>query len=194
MGYTALLSIPHHAVNGKYWNMAVLKEILSKEAIDALVADLALKICRDYEGQDVTVMGILNGAFMFMADLVRRLELNITIDFVQLASYGALTLSSGKIKFIKAPVYDFAGKNILIVEDVIDTGLTLQYLAKYLKANGAGSVKTCVFADKKCCRKVLFEADYVGYIAPDKFLVGYGLDYNGLYRQLPKLCELLVEN
>lgn len=172
----------------------IIKEILSKEAIDEIVAGLAQKVSCDLNGQDLTVMGILNGAFVFMADLVRHLTMNVTVDFVQLASYGNATFSSGRVEFLKPPAYDFAGKNILVVEDVIDTGLTLQYFSRYLKENGAGTVKTCVFADKKCCRKVLFNADYVGYVAQDdKFLVGYGLDYNGLYRQLPGLCELILE-
>lgn len=173
--------------------MAVLKEILSKEAISEIVADLARKVCRDFEGRELTVIGILDGAFVFTADLVRKLDLNITVDFVQLSSYGTSTISSGKIIFLRKPTHSFVGKNILIVEDIIDTGLTLQYLARYLGENGAGSVKTCVFADKRCCRKVPFEADYVGYVAEDRFLVGYGLDCNGQYRQLPGLNELFLD-
>ena len=173
--------------------MAVLKEILSKEEISNIVADLAYKVSYDYKGCDLTVIGILDGAFIFTADLIRNVNLNVILDFVQLSSYGAFTTSSGKISFLKKPKYDFAGKHILIVEDIIDTGLTLQYLSQYLIENGAISVKTCVFADKKCCRKVPFEADYVGYVAENRFLVGYGLDYNSQYRQLPGLYELFLD-
>lgn len=173
--------------------MAILKEILSKEAVSEIVADLARRVCYDFENKELTVIGILDGAFMFMADLVRKLNLNVRVDFVQLSSYGASTISSGEISFLRKPMYDFVGKNILIVEDIIDTGLTLQYLARYFAENGAGSAKTCVFADKRCCRKVLFEADYVGYVAADRFLVGYGLDYDGQYRHLPGLNELFLD-
>lgn len=173
--------------------MAILKEILNKETINEIVVDLARKVCYDFGGEELTVIGILDGAFMFTADLIRNLNLNVRVDFVQLSSYGTSTISSGKISFLRKPTYDFSGKKILIVEDIIDTGLTLQYLARYFAENGAALVKTCVFADKRCCRKVPFEADYVGYVAADRFLVGYGLDYNGLYRHLPGLNELFLD-
>ena len=101
--------------------------------------------------------------------------------------------SSCEIELVKKPAVDFAGKHVLVVEDIVDTGLTLQYLKQYLLNNHAGTVKTCVFADKRVCRKTPFEADYVGYVAQDRFLVGYGLDYAGHYRQLPTLCELFLD-
>lgn len=173
--------------------MAVLKEILSEEAVSEIVGDLARRVSCDFAGKELTVMGILDGAFVFTADLIRKLNVNVTLDFVQISTYGASAISSGKITFLKKPAHDFKGKNVLIVEDIIDTGLTLQFLARYLKENGASLVKTCVFADKRCCRKVPFEADYVGYVAEDRFLVGYGLDYSGQYRQLPGLYELFLD-
>lgn len=173
--------------------MSILREILDKEAIDALVGELAAKISVDYAGRDLIVIGVLNGAFIFLADLVRKLDLNITIDFVQLSSYGESMQSSSTIELLKAPATDFAGKAVLVVEDVIDTGLTVSYLKQYLLDNRAADVKICVFADKKPCRTVPFEADYVGYAAGNDFLVGYGMDFAGHYRELPGLCELILD-
>lgn len=173
--------------------MPVLKDILDEKAIAALVDKLAVQISADYARCDLIVMGVLNGAFVFLADLVRKLDLSITIDFVQLSSYGTSMRNSSKIVLVKKPGLDFAGKHVLVVEDIVDTGLTLRYLKQYLLDNRVGTVKTCVFADKKACRETTFEADYVGYTARDSFLVGYGLDYAGHYRQLPKLYELLLD-
>lgn len=170
-----------------------LKYILRAEEIAEIVQTLAEEINRDYANRDVVALGILNGAFVFMADLLRKLSVNVSVDFVQLSSYGAGTKSSGEIKFLKQPRQNLSGRHVLIVEDIIDTGLTLKYLTEFLLSRGAASVKSCVFVDKKCCRTTPFDADYVGYTAEDRFLVGYGLDYDEQYRQLPDLCELLLD-
>ena len=159
------------------------KEILfSREAIQKRVQELAGQISGDYAGRDLFVIGILKGAFIFMADLVREITIPCKIDFVRVASYGASSASSGKVVMTKDIETSIKGRDILIVEDIVDTGLTLQYLVERLKERNPNSLKICVFLDKRQRRKVSFEADYVGFTIDDGFVVGYGLDFNEQYR------------
>ncbi len=167
------------------------KEILiAKAAIDKRVSELAEAISRDYEGKELILIGVLKGAFIFMADLIRQLRSPCKIDFVRLASYGTGTMSSGSIMITKDIETPIKGTDVLIVEDIVDTGLTLSFLVERLKERDPRSLKVCVFLDKKERRKVPFEADYIGFDIQDCFVVGYGLDFNEMYRFLPDVYEI----
>jgi hypoxanthine phosphoribosyltransferase len=169
----------------------VKKEILiSKPEIDDRVQRLADEISRDYEGKELVLIGILKGAFVFMADLIRCLRIPCEVDFVRLASYGAGTVSSGNIMITKDIETPIRGRDVIIVEDIVDTGLTLSFLVDKLKEREPESLKVCVLLDKKERRKVPFEAEYVGFDIPDRFVVGYGLDFNEMYRFLPDVCAI----
>ena len=169
----------------------IKKEILiTSAAIDRRVAEIADIISRDYEGKELILIGILKGAFVFMADLIRKLHLPCKVDFVRLASYGTGTVSSGNIMITKDIETQIKDKDVLIVEDIVDTGLTLSFLVEKLKERDPHSLKVCVFLDKKERRKTPFEADYIGFDIPDRFVVGYGLDFNEMYRFLPDICEI----
>lgn len=162
------------------------KEILiNRSEISRRVQEMADEISRDYAGSEILLIGVLKGAFIFMADLVRALSIPCQTDFIRAASYGAGTESSGKIVMTKDVELVVDGRNVLIVEDIVDSGLTLQYIVDTLKARNPKSVKVCAFLDKRSRRKVPFEADYVGFTMDDGFIVGYGLDFNEQYRYLP---------
>lgn len=164
------------------------KEILfSKEAIAGRVRELAAEISRDCAGRDLVVIGILKGAFVFMADLIRALQVPCMVDFTQLASYGSGTVSSGNIVIKKDIGIGIEGKDVLVVEDIVDTGLTLDFLVKTLRERRPRSLKVCVFLDKRMRRKVPFTADYTGFAIDDGFVVGYGLDCNEQDRSLPEV-------
>ena len=164
------------------------KEILfSRKDIQKRVKELAAKISKDYEGRELIVIGILKGAFIFMADLIREISIPCRVDFARLASYGAGSESSGKVVMTKDIETSIKGKDILIVEDILDTGLTMQYFVDWMKERNPKSLKICVFLDKRKRRKVSFEADYVGFTIEDGFVVGYGLDFNEKYRFSPDI-------
>ena len=167
------------------------KLILSKEDIARRVQELGATITEDYAGLNLLVIGALNGAFIFMADLVRQIKLNVQIDFVRVASYGMSTQSSGEIRFLKDVELDIRGMDILVVEDIVDTGLTLASLHKYLNNRGAKSVRTCALIDKKERREVEVSIEYVGFEVKEGFLVGYGLDYCEQFRQLEEVFHLV---
>jgi len=161
----------------------ISKQILfSRDEIQKRVREIASQISRDYAGRELVVIGILKGAFIFMADLVRGISVPCKVDFVRVASYGASSEISGKVVMTKDIETSIKGRDILIVEDIIDTGLTLQYLVSWLKERSPNSLKICVFLDKRKRRKVTFEADYVGFTIDDGFVVGYGLDFNEQFR------------
>ncbi len=163
------------------------KVLYSKEMIARQVSELAEAISRDYQGKQLVVVGILKGAFIFMADLVRCLRVPCIIDFVRVASYGAGSVSSGQAVIKKDIETDIAGKDVLIVEDIIDTGITLRFLVETFKERKPRSLKVCAFLDKRARRKVQFEADYVGFTMEDGFVVGYGLDFNEKSRFHPEV-------
>ena len=158
------------------------KILFPRAAIQKRVQELGGQISGDYAGRELVVIGILKGAFIFMADLIREISIPCNIDFVRVASYGASSESSDKVVMTKDIETSIKGRDILIVEDIVDTGLTLQYLVKWLKERNPNSLKICVFLDKRKRRKVSFEADYVGFTIDDGFVVGYGLDFNEQYR------------
>ncbi len=164
--------------------------LYSREAIRERVYELGEEVSRTYEGRDLVAIGVLKGAFMFMADLIRALRIPCRIDFVRLASYGAGTETSGRIELTKDIEIDVAGKDVLVVEDIVDTGLTLTYLVESLRSRNPRSLKVCAFIDKRLRRKVPFEADFVGFTMDDGFVVGYGLDFDEQGRFLPDVCIL----
>lgn len=172
----------------------IIKEVLvSTEDIEKRVKELGQEITKDYEGKDLMLVGILKGAAIFMSDLVRNIDIPLTMDFMAVSSYGNSTESSGVVRIIKDLDTNIEDKHILIVEDIIDTGLTLSYLSDNLKKRGAKSVKICTLLDKPERRKVKVPVDYRGFIIPDEFVVGYGIDYAEKYRNIPFISSLKEE-
>jgi hypoxanthine phosphoribosyltransferase len=167
-----------------------MKRLFAEEDIQRQVRSLAKKISRDFAGREVLLVGILKGAFIFLSDLSRRLAFPVKMDFVRLASYGAGRSSSGKVRITKDLETSLRGKDVLIVDDIIDTGVTLKYLVRRLKARRPRSLKSVVLLDKPSRRKVRFQPDYVGFTIEDQFVVGYGLDLNEEYRNLPGIYVL----
>lgn len=161
------------------------KVLLTEEEIQERVKELGEEINRTYKGESVTVICILRGAAIFMADLVRHLKFPVEIEFMDVSSYGDGTVSTGEVRILKDLDDSVEGKDLLIVEDIIDTGNTLSYIVNQLKLRGASSVKVCTLLDKPDRRKVDLEVDYCGFVIPDEFIVGYGIDYAQKYRQLP---------
>lgn len=159
--------------------------LFTQEQVAARVREMAAQISRDYAGKTPLVVGILRGSFIFMADLVRAMEVPLTLDFMVASSYGAGTVSLGKVKIGLDLQEDIAGRDVLLVEDILDTGNTLSKLVAELKTRQPASLKLCVLLDKPERRTKPIEADYVGFTIPDAFVVGCGLDYDQLYRQLP---------
>ena len=169
---------------------AATEVLFPKEVIARRVRELAGQISRDYEGREPLIVGILNGAFIFMADLIRALDVPCRVDFVRLASYGSESVSSGAIRIGKDLETPIAGRDVLIVEDIVDTGLTLSRLVEVLRERQPASLRVCVFLDKPERRRIPFTADYVGFVIPDRFVVGYGLDFDEKYRFLPDVYVL----
>ena len=171
-----------------------IQEILfTEEEIQQKVDELAAKINSDYEGKDLVVVGILKGAVVFMSDLLKKINVKASIDFMDISSYGNETVSTGEVKIIKDLDNSVIGKDILIVEDIIDTGNTLSYLVNNLKQRGANSVKIATLLDKKVRREQLVDIDYCGFVVDDFFVVGYGIDYAEKYRNLPFIGYLKPE-
>ena len=164
--------------------------LLGGEEIRRRTEELAREITRDYAGRDLVMVGVLKGAFVFLADLARRVELPLEIDFVAVSSYGADTESSGVVRIVKDLDLDISGKHVLLVEDIVDTGLTLAYLVQMLKQRGPASVEVCALLNKPDTRKVDIEVKYCGFEVPPLFVVGYGLDFAEKYRQLPYVVAL----
>ena len=170
-----------------------MKVLVPRREIEKAVYRLAVEINKDYAGKRPLLIGILKGSFVFLADLVRQLDMPLEIDFVRLSSYGCNTQSSGEICMAEGLCPDVKGREVLIVEDIIDTGLTVNYLLDYLKKQGAASVKLCALADKPSRREAPVNIDYMGFTVPDKFIVGYGIDYDEQYRRLPDICFIEEE-
>jgi hypoxanthine phosphoribosyltransferase len=164
--------------------------VLSKAEIAQHVNTLAGRISRDYAEKDLVVIGILKGAFIFLADLVRELTIPVEIDFVRLASYGSDTSSSGHIQITKEIELDISGRHVLIVEDIVDSGLTIACLLDYLKQFRPKSIRLCALIDKTERREVKISTHYVGHLVEHGFLVGYGLDFDEKYRALPEIYHL----
>ncbi len=171
-----------------------VKEILfSQDQINKKVSELGNIITNDYKNKDLLVVGVLKGANIFMSDLIRSINLPLEIDFIVASSYGKSTQSSGVVKIVKDLDYSIEGRDVLIVEDIIDTGLTLNYLMTNFKSRGVNSIKICTLLDKPKRREIELNIDYCGFEIPDVFIVGYGIDFAERYRNLPYLASLKSE-
>ena len=166
------------------------RELVPREEIRKMVADLGARITNDYRGKELFLIGVLKGGFMFLADLVREIRIPVELDFISVSSYGSSTKSSGIVQLIKDVDVPLNEKHVIIVEDIIDTGLTLTYLKDLLSARNPLSVKICTAFDKPSRRKVDLKAEYTGITVPDEYVVGYGLDFNGILRNVPDLYVL----
>ena len=170
-----------------------LKELAGPEEIHAVVKELASRINRDYAGKSPVIVCVLKGSFIFMADLVRLLEVSARVEFIKASSYGTGTASSGSVKIDLDLDCDIAGLDVILVDDILDTGLTLNHIIGHIMQKRPGTLKLCVLLDKPARRRVELSADYIGMEVEDKFLVGYGLDLNGEYRGLNGIFELVQE-
>ncbi len=170
--------------------MPELVPVLNRKVIEDSLLAVSEQISKDYKGRELVLIGVLKGAFIFLADLIRHLSIPVKADFVRVASYGSNSASSGSIRLSKDVEIDLKGKDVLIVEDIADTGLTLEYLRNHFSTLGADSVKVCVFIDKKERREKHTAIDYVCHVVEKGFLVGYGLDYAEDYRGLPEVYHL----
>jgi hypoxanthine phosphoribosyltransferase len=167
-----------------------LNIIITKDQIEQKVKELGALISSDYDGEEVILICNLKGAFIFLADLCRNITSPISTDFIATTSYKG-TERTGDVRIIKDLKMDIREKNILLVEDIIDSGFTVEYILNYLSLHKPKSVKICAFLDKRCMRKVDIPIDYIGFEVGDRFLVGYGLDYNERYRELDYIAELV---
>ena len=171
-----------------------IKEVLfSAEQLAKRIREMGKQITDDYEGKEILMIGVLRGAVIFMADLARAVEVPVAIDFMAVSSYGTSTSSSGVVRILKDLDEDVEGKHLLIVEDIIDSGLTLNYLVENLRSRRPASVKICTLLNKPERRKVDVPVEYNGFTIPDYFVVGYGLDYAEKYRNLPYIGVLKPE-
>jgi hypoxanthine phosphoribosyltransferase len=170
---------------------AELRELLSKEDIGKRVAELGREISDVYGSEPVVAVCVLKGAFIFFADLLRAVSISPEVDFVRLASYGASTQTSGQVRMTKDLDADIAGKHVLIVEDIVDTGLSIDYLKRYLELRNPTSLKVCALIDKGERREFDLQLDFVGFRLTKGFVVGYGLDFAEKYRELPAVYEVV---
>ena len=169
------------------------KVLITKEEIEKRTAELAAEISRDYKGKKLIMICVLTGAMVFFADIIRKIEIPLEVDTIVASSYGAGMTTSGSVRISKDIKYDISGKSVILVEDIIDTGVTLKTLTQMLATRAPESLKVCSLLDKPSRRRVDFEGDYVGFKIPDEFVVGYGLDYAEQYRNLPEVCTLNPE-
>jgi len=165
-----------------------LEILIKSDEIRKRVDRLVEKIVTDFAADELVVIGLLRGSFMFMADLARsfyRHQIGLIIDFMAVSSYGSSTVSSGRVKFLRDISVEIKGKNVLIVDDILDTGRTMDIVSKHLLKEKPAQMRSCVLLDKPVRREVPFKPDYIGFEVPDQFVVGYGLDHGGRYRELP---------
>ncbi len=170
--------------------MPELVPVVSEKQIEERVEALADEISNYYKGRELVLLGVLKGSFIFMADLARKLKIPVQIDFIAASSYGNSSISSGTIMVTKHPDIDIKGRDVLIIEDIIDSGTTLSYLVEYLLSMEPASVKTCALIDKPERRQKNIKTDFAGHVVKEGFLVGYGLDYAENYRYLPAIYHL----
>ena len=171
----------------------VLRVLLSEDEIREKVRELGGKITADYKNSNLMLVTVLKGAVVFLADLMRQIDVPAEIDFMVVCSYGCGVKSSGVVKIVKDLDVPLAGKDILIVEDILDSGLTLSYIKELLESRGPRSIRIATLLDKPSRRKVDLQADYIGFSVPDEFVIGYGLDYDEKYRNLPYIGILKPE-
>jgi len=167
-----------------------LKVLLTREQIARKVAELGERITQDFAGESLVLIGVLKGATIFLADLARQIKLDVSFDFIAVSSYGNSKQQSGEVKLMKDVDHSMEGKNIILVEDILDTGLTLTYLKNLLLGHQPKAVKIAALLDKVSRRTQPIQGDYVGFEIPDEFVVGYGLDFAERYRNLPEVCIL----
>jgi hypoxanthine phosphoribosyltransferase len=167
-----------------------LKPLIAKADIDRRIAELGKQISRDFAGHDLIALCVLKGAIFFTTDLVRAMDRDVALDFIQVSSYGKNKFSSGVVTILKEPQLDMTEKSVLIVEDVGDSGLTIREVYKYIESRGASTVKVATFLDKPKARKAAFTPDYVGFSIDPHFVVGYGLDFDEKYRNLTEVHVL----
>ena len=172
--------------------MPELVPVLRREQIAASIKDLADRISDDYQRRDLILIGVLKGAFVFLADLAREISIPVRIDFLRAASYGSETTTSGRIRLLTDIEMEIAGCDVLVVEDIVDSGITLNYLIKHIRSFDPASVRVCALLDKRERRQVNLSVDYACHVIDEGFLVGYGLDYNENYRELPDIYQLLL--
>ena len=171
-----------------------IQEVLfTSDQIQTRVEELAKSLSNDYADKNPLIVCVLKGAFVFMSDLVKRMDIPLEVDFMSISSYGTSTKSTGVVKILKDLDAPVEGRHVIIVEDIIDTGLTLSYLVDVLERRNALSIKVCALVDKAAQRKGGLEADYIGFSIPDRFIVGYGLDYAEKYRNFPYIGVLKPE-
>jgi len=170
-----------------------LVERISPDRLDSCLNSLAERINRDYSGKSLVLIGVLKGAFIFMADLARRLSIPVQMDFVRLASYGEKSETCGSVQITKDIELSVKGRHVLVVEDIVDTGITINFYLEHLKTHCPESVRVCALIDKSERRRVEVAVDYVG-LSMDGFLVGYGLDFSEKHRNLPAIYEVIFEN
>ena len=171
----------------------VAEVLITGEQIEEKVCELGERITQDYAGERLLLVGVLRGAVVVMGDLMRCIDLPCEIDFMDISSYGSGTSSSGVVRILKDLEEDITGRHVLIVEDIIDTGLTLSYLRRSLLTRGPASLEICALVTKPSRRRVELDVKYLGFEVADEFVVGYGLDYAGAYRNLPDICVLKEE-
>jgi hypoxanthine phosphoribosyltransferase len=164
--------------------------LLSRQEIEAAVNRLATELNRDYRAKHPVLIGVLKGSFMFMADLIRRLDFPLEVEFIRLSSYGGGKESSGRIKLVEGLRRSVKGRDVLVVEDIVDTGLTIAFVLDYLRRKKPASLRLCALTDKPSRRQIPVSIDYLGFTVPGKFLVGYGLDWDERFRNLPDICIL----
>lgn len=164
-----------------------LKILISRDQIAKAVTRLACEINRDYQGKEPVLIGILKGSCVFVADLIRQLDLPLELDFIKLSSYGAARESSGKVRVVQGLQTRIKGRDVLVVEDIVDTGITISFLLDYLEKKRPASLKLCALTDKPSRRRVTVPIDYLGFSVPNKFIVGYGLDCDEKFRNLPDI-------
>lgn len=186
----SLPSSPSAPARGTAPSAAGLEILLDRETIARRVAEMGEEISRDFEGQSLLLVGVLKGAAIFLSDLARNLSVDATFDFLAVSSYGAGSKSGGAVRVIKDLDRPIGGKNVILVEDILDTGLTLQFLCKLLRQHEPKTLKIAACLDKPQRRLKRVEADYVGFRIPNRFVVGYGMDYGERYRNLPDICTL----
>ena len=170
-----------------------LRILFTSKEIEARVKTLAGEIRRDYQDKHPLLIGVLKGSFMFMADLIRLLDFPLEVDFIRLSSYGGGRESSGKIRVVQGLRTPIKGRDALVIEDIVDTGLTTGFLMDYLRKKKLASLRLCTLTDKPSRRKTPVTIDYLGFTVPNKFLVGYGLDWDEKFRNLPDICFIEEE-
>lgn len=174
-------------------NKDLKKILINEEDIKKRVCELAEDIMRDFKDEELFFIGVLKGSVVFVADLMRCVKNDVTMDFMAVSSYGLSSQTSGVVRILKDLDFDIEGKNVIIVEDIIDTGTTLKYLYEYLKKRNPKELRICCLLDKPERRKVDIRADYIGFTIPDEFVVGYGLDYAERFRNLPYIAVVKEE-